>query len=96
MSLWSAVLLATAVSFIVHLFLRFETIRLGYELDKSRREQQQLLEERRLLALEAATLRQPDRVEAIARGSYGMDIVPASRVIAVPSLAVPRISGRAQ
>jgi cell division protein FtsL len=96
LSLWSAVLLAAAVSFIVHLFLRFETIRLGYELDKERRAQQQLLEQRRVLALEAATLRQPDRVEAIARGSYGMDFVPASRVIAVPSVAVPRISGRAQ
>jgi cell division protein FtsL len=96
LSLWSAVLMATAVSFIVHLFLRFETIRLGYELDKERRQQEQLLEQRRVLALEAASLRQADRVETIARAAYGMDVVAASRVIAVPSRAVPRISGRAQ
>ena len=94
--LWGAVLVATAFSFGLHLFLRFETIRLGYELDKARRDQQQLFEQRRVLALEAARLRQPDRVEAIARGSFGMNFVPASRLIAVPSFAVPRISGRAQ
>ena len=94
--LWAAVLVATGCSFGLHLFLRFETIRLGYELDQARRAQQQLFEQRRVLALEAATLRQPDRVEAIARGSYGMNFLPASRVIAVPSLAVPRISGRTQ
>jgi cell division protein FtsL len=95
-NLWTAAVFATAAACIVHLTLRFDIIRLGYTLAKERAEQEQLIEQRRLLSLEAATLRQMDRVEAVARGAFGMDVVPASRVIAVRSGAVPRISGRAQ
>jgi cell division protein FtsL len=34
-----------------------------------------------LLAIEAATLRQPARIEAIARGALGMDVPEPSRVM---------------
>jgi cell division protein FtsL len=36
-----------------------------------------------LLSLEAATLRQADRVEAVARGSLDMELPDATRVINV-------------
>jgi cell division protein FtsL len=92
---WTVAVLVTAFAFIVHLTLRFETIRLGYELSKARTQQEQLTEQRRLLSLEAATLRQTDRVETVARGALGMDVAPAPRVIAVNRNST-RISGRAQ
>jgi cell division protein FtsL len=95
-TLWSVAVFATAAAFIVHLTLRFDILRLGYTLSKERASQEQLVEQRRLLTLEAATLRQMDRVEAVARGAFGMDVAPAPRVIAVRSGALPRISGRAQ
>jgi hypothetical protein len=95
-TLWTAAVFATAAAFIVHLTLRFDILRLGYTLSKERASQEQLVEQRRLLSLEAATLRQMDRVEAVARGAFGMDVAPAPRVIAVRSGAAPRISGRAK
>lgn len=93
--LWTVAVFAAATAFIVHLTLRFETVRLGYELAKARVQQEQLIEQLRLLSLEAATLRQVDRVETVARGALGMDVVPASNVIAVQR-AGSRISGRVQ
>ena len=56
--LWTAAVMATAAAFIVHLTLRFETVRLGYEVGAARHEQRHLIEQRRVLSIEAATLRQ--------------------------------------
>jgi cell division protein FtsL len=93
---WTLAVFATAAACIVHLTLQTDIILLGYTLAKERAEQEQLVEQRRLLSLEGATLRQMDRVEAVARGAFGMDVAPAPRVIAVHSGASPRISGRVQ
>jgi cell division protein FtsL len=83
LALWTVAVLATAASFVMHLALRFETVRLGYEVGAARKEQRRLVEARRLLSLEAATLRQADRVEAVARGSLEMEVPDPSRVITV-------------
>lgn len=83
LALWTVAVLATAASFVMHLALRFETVRLGYEVGTARKEQRRLVEARRLLSLEAATLRQADRIEAVARGSLAMELPDPSRVIAV-------------
>ena len=93
--LWSVAVFAAALAFIVHLTLRFETVRLGYALAKARVQQEQLVEQLRLLSLEAATLRQVDRIETVARGALAMDVAPPSHVIAVQR-ATTRISGRVQ
>jgi cell division protein FtsL len=94
--LWALAVLAVAAAFVAHLALRFETVRLGYEVGHARREQRQLLEQRRLLALEAATLRQPARIEAVARGTLGMDQPEPSRVVPMGARAAPRASGGAR
>ena len=79
--LWTVAVVATAASFVVHLTLRFETVRLGYDVGAARREQRHLLEARRLLSIEAATLGQPDRVEAVARGAFAMDQPRRPRIV---------------
>jgi len=81
--LWTAAVLATAAAFVVHLSMRFETVRLGYEVGAERREQRRLVEQKRLLSLEAATLREASRVEAIARGALKMKEPEPTRVIAI-------------
>jgi cell division protein FtsL len=101
LTLWTVAVVATALSFIVHLTLRFETVKLGYDVGTAREQERALIEQRRLLALEAATLRESDRVETVARGSFQMDVVTPPRVIAVSSAshtntARARPSGRAQ
>jgi cell division protein FtsL len=94
--LWTVAVLAASSSFIVHLTLRFETVRLGYDVGAARREQRKLLEARRLLALEAATLTQPDRVEAVARGAFAMDQPKAPRIVTVNDKGTARVAGGAQ
>lgn len=93
LALWAIAVLATAAAFVAHLALRFETVRLGYDVGGARREQRALVEQRRLLSLEAATLGQADRVEAVARGSLGMDVPAPSRVVPMGARASRRASG---
>ncbi len=69
---WTAAVLAAAVAFLAHLALRHEVVRLGYEVSEARAERRRLLEQKRLLEVEAASLKQPSRIEAIARGRLGM------------------------
>ncbi len=92
--LWSAAVLATAAAFIVHLTLRFETVRLGYEVGAARHEQRHLIEQRRVLSIEAATLRQAARVEAVARGTLSMDTPDPSRIVPVGHGPRRRTAGR--
>lgn len=83
LALWSVAILATAAAFVAHLALRQHTVQLGYDVGRARREQRQLIEQRRLLAIEAATLRQPERIETIARGALDMDVPEPARVVPV-------------
>jgi len=93
--LWTAAVLASALAFIVHLTLRFETVRLGYDVSEARAEQRSLVETRRLLSLEAATLSQSDRVEAVARGAFDMDVPAPTRVLSIGGKSRV-LSGRAR
>ena len=94
-ALWTVAVLAAAAALIVHLTLRFETVRLGYEVGHARKEQARLMESQRLLSLEAATLRQTDRVEAVARGTLHMEVADTPRIVPMGGRAA-RASGRAQ
>ena len=94
LALWAAAVLACAAAFVVHLAMRYETVSLGYEVGKERREQERLIEQRRLLAIEAATLRQTHRVDAIARGTLKMSVPEPERVVSVGLKRRGRTSGR--
>lgn len=94
LALWIAAICATGLAFVAHLALRFETVRLGYDVDRARQEQRRLVEQRRLLAIEAATLRAPERVEAIARGTLAMDVPSADRVVTLGARARRTAAGR--
>lgn len=94
LSLWSVAVFATAAAFIVHLAIRFETVRLGYEVSEERDRQRELLQDRRLLSIEAATLRQSGRIETIARGSLGMEVPKPTRIMTVEEKQKPTAAGR--
>ncbi len=85
MTLWTVAVIAASLAFIAHLSLRFETVGLGYDVGRARAAQRRLVEERRLLSIEAATLRDVARVETIARGSLGMEVPEPERVVPVGS-----------
>jgi cell division protein FtsL len=86
--------LATAAAFVVHLAIRFETVRLGYEVSDERSRQRELLQDRRLLSIEAATLRQSGRIETIARGTLGMEVPKPTRIVTMSQKRQPVVSGR--
>lgn len=92
--LWTVAVLATAAAFVAHLSLRLETVRLGYDVGQARREQRRLIEQRRLLSIESATLREPERIEAVARGTLGMDVPDPARIVPVGQRASRRAAGR--
>ena len=94
---WVVAVLASGVCFVSYLALRFETVRLGYELDEATREHRHLSELKRLVALEAQTLRERQRVNAIAERSLGLAAPDLARVVVVSgSLERGRNAGRAR
>ncbi|MDH3202297.1 MAG: cell division protein FtsL [Myxococcales bacterium] len=92
--LWCVAVLATAAAFVVHLAIRFETVRLGYEVSDERSRQRELFQDRRLLSIEAATLRQSGRIETIARGTLGMEVPKPTRIVTMSEARQPVASGR--
>ena len=95
LALWSVAVLATGAAFVTYLALRFESVRLGYQLDQANKEHRRLSELTRMLTLEAQTLREHARVQAIAERSLGMQAPDRTRVVAVGKAARVRVdSGR--
>ncbi|MGB5698083.1 MAG: cell division protein FtsL [Polyangiales bacterium] len=92
--LWCVAVFATAAAFVVHLAIRFETVRLGYEVSEERDRQLELLQDRRLLSIEAATLRQSGRIETIARGSLGMEVPKPTRIVTMKEESNRGAAGR--
>ena len=83
---WTLATAAAVSAFVVHLALRGKTVQLGYELGRARQEESRLREIKRVLEVEAASYKTPERVEIVARTLLGMESPPAERMIQV---AVP-------
>jgi cell division protein FtsL len=88
---WTLAVAATVSAFVVHLALRGRTVQLGYELGRARQEEGRLREVERVLELEAASYKTPERVEIVARSLLGMEPPPPERIVpmAVSPPAVP-------
>ena len=87
---WTLAMLATVSAFVVHLALRGKTVQLGYELGRARQEQARLREVKRVLEVEAASYKTPERVEIVARTLLGMEQPAPDRIVPMtaPSPAV--------
>jgi cell division protein FtsL len=85
--LWTLAVAATVSAFVVHLALRGRTVQLGYDLGRARQEQARLGEVRRVLELESASYKTPERVEIVARTLLGMEPPPPERIVALPALS---------
>ena len=88
LALWVVAVVATGAAFVSYLALRFETVRLGYELDETTREHKRLSDLKRLVALEAETLRERQRVHAIAERTLGMTTPDPAHIITVAASRV--------
>lgn len=82
---WTLAVVATVSAYCVHLAMRGRTVSLGYELGKARNEQARLREVKRVLELEAASYKTPERVEIVARSLLGMEPPGPDRIVTVTS-----------
>lgn len=80
--------LALALAVLAYAWQHFEMIRIGYQMEELRIDQERLLKVRRQLALEKAALTSPDRVEALATGRLGMAYPSASQVVVIEPYGV--------
>src|SRR5450631_4238826 len=85
-ALWTLATIATVCAFLVHLALRGRTVGLGYELGRERAEQARLREVKRVLEVEAASYKTPERVEIVARTLLGMEPPSSDRVVPLPAV----------
>jgi cell division protein FtsL len=87
---WTLAIAATVSSFVVHLALRGKSVQLGYELGRARQEQARLREVKRVLEVEAASYKTPERVEIVARTLLGMEPPPPERIVPIASSPASR------
>ena len=85
--LWTLAVLACVAAFVLHLGLRSRTFQLGYEMGRTRNEQARLRETQRVLQLEVASFRNPQRVEVIAKTLLGMQPPTPDRIIPMRAIA---------
>ncbi len=88
-ALWTLAVIATVLAFVLHLGLRGRTVDVGYKLGKARKEQARLREVKRVLSLEAASYRTPQRVEMVARTLFAMTPPPPERVVVLKGAPAP-------
>jgi hypothetical protein len=80
--LWSAAVVAATAAFIVHLSIRVEAFELGYELGRDHAHTERLREVRRVLELEVASHKTPERVDFVARQLFSMSEPSIDRIFA--------------
>jgi cell division protein FtsL len=89
LAVWTLAIAATVSAFVVHLALRGRTVQLGYELGRARQDQSRLREVKRVLEVEAASYKTPERVEIISRTLLGMEPPPPERIVSLPRQQAP-------
>lgn len=90
--LWTLAVAAATTAFVTRLALRGRAVDLGYELGKSHGRLGRMREVKRVLQLELASYKTPERVELVARTLLGMAPPTVDRILPAgpePELAPP-------
>lgn len=85
--LWTLAVAAATAAFVLHLSLRVRSVELGYELGRTHAHIARLREVKRVLELELASHKTPERVEFVARTLLGMSEPSPDRIL--PAGALP-------
>jgi cell division protein FtsL len=80
--LWTLAVAAASTAFVTRLALRGRAVDLGYELGKAHGRLGRLREIKRVLELEQASYKTPERVELVARSLLGMAPPSVDRILA--------------
>jgi cell division protein FtsL len=84
---WTLAIGATVSAFVLHLALRGKTVQLGYELGRARQAQSRLRDVKRVLEVEAASYKTPERVDIVSRTLLGMEPPPPERIVSIAQAA---------
>lgn len=87
LTLWTLAVLAATAAFVLYLGLRVRSVELGYELGRAHAHVARLREVKRVLELELASHKTPERVDMVARSLLGMTEPTPDRI--VPAGAQP-------
>ncbi len=79
--LWTLAVLAATAAFVLYLGLRVRSVQLGYELGRSHAKVARLREVKRVMELELASHKTPERVELVARTLLGMKEPTPDRIL---------------
>lgn len=79
--LWTLAVAAATTAFVTRLALRGRAVDLGYELGKSHGRLGRMREVKRVLELELASYKTPERVELVARTLLGMAPPTVDRIL---------------
>jgi cell division protein FtsL len=89
--LWTLAVAAATTAFVTRLALRGRAVELGYELGKAHGRLGRLREVKRVLELELASYKTPERVELVARTLLGMAPPTVDRIL--PAGPEPELGG---
>lgn len=87
--LWTLAVVAATSAFVVHLVLRVKSMEIGYELGRAHGRVARLREVKRVLELELASYRTPERVDFVARTLFGMQPPDADRLLSAGAAPEP-------
>lgn len=87
--LWTLAVAATASAFVLYLALRVRSLELGYDLGRAHAHVGRLREVKRVLEIELASHRTPERVDLIARSVFGMSEPSSDRLLSAGPLPEP-------
>jgi len=79
--LWTLAVVAVSAAFVLRLALRVKSVELGYELGRSHARVARLREVKRVLQLELASHKTPERVDLVARTLLGMSEPSPDRIL---------------
>lgn len=80
LAVWTLAVVAATAAFALHLGIRVEGIQLGYELGRVHSELARLREVKRVLELEVASHKTPERIDFVSRTLLGMDAPSKDRI----------------
>ena len=79
--LWTLAVAASTAAFVLYLGLRVRSVELGYQLGRAHARVDRLREVRRVLELELASHKTPERVDLVARTLLGMSEPTPDRIL---------------
>jgi cell division protein FtsL len=82
LTLWTLAVVAATAAFVLYLGLRVRSVELGYELGRAHARVGRLREVKRVLELELASHKTPERVDLVARSLLGMSEPTPDRIFA--------------